>query len=133
MEEADGITQRRLDIWNNYHRWFASQEEQGKLRRPVIPTECKHNAHMYYLLLPNLQQRSAFIDSLKEQGIFAVFHYNPLHKSPMGMKYGRTSGELINTLELSERLVRLPLWLGMEDDLVDIIQRIITTVDMVSA
>ena len=129
MEEADTITQRRLDIWNTYHQWFASLEEQGKVRRPVIPSDCRINAHMYYLLLPDQEQRTAFIASLKEQGIGAVFHYIPLHTSPMGKRYGRTSGDLKNTQELSERLVRLPLWLGMEDDLVWVIQQIIDAVD----
>jgi dTDP-4-amino-4,6-dideoxygalactose transaminase len=125
MEEADVITQRRLDIWNTYHQWFASLEEQGKIRRPVIPPDCKHNAHMYYLLLPDLEQRTTFIEALKVQGIGAVFHYIPLHDSPMGMKHGRTSGDLKNTQELSERLVRLPLWLGMEGELVDVIRQIV--------
>ncbi|MGB5443540.1 MAG: dTDP-4-amino-4,6-dideoxygalactose transaminase [Gammaproteobacteria bacterium] len=125
MEEADAITQRRLDIWDTYHQWFASLEDQGKIRRPVIPPDCKHNAHMYYLLLPDLERRTAFIEALKVQGIGAVFHYIPLHDSPMGKKHGRTSGDLDNTNELSERLVRLPLWLGMEDDLVEVIQQIV--------
>ena len=125
MEEADAITQRRLDIWDTYHQWFASLEDQGKIRRPVIPPDCKHNAHMYYLLLPDLERRTAFIEALKVQGIGAVFHYIPLHDSPMGKKHGRTSGDLNNTNELSERLVRLPLWLGMEDDLVEVIQQIV--------
>ncbi len=129
MEEADAITQRRMDIWNTYHKWFASLEEQGKVRRPIIPRDCKHNAHMYYLLLPDLEQRTAFIESLKEQGIGAVFHYIPLHDSPMGKKYGRTSGDLQNTVELSERLVRLPFWLGMEEDLVDVIRQIVDALD----
>jgi len=128
MEEAETITRRRLDIWNTYHQGFASLEEQGKVRLPVIPPDCQHNAHMYYLLLPDLEQRTAFIGSLKEQGISAVFHYVPLHDSPMGKKYGRTSGELKNTQELSERLVRLPLWLGVEEDLAGIIQKIIKCV-----
>jgi len=125
MEEADVITQRRLDIWNTYHQWFASLEEQGNVRRPVIPPDSKHNAHMYYLLLPDLEQRTTFIEALKVQGIGAVFHYVPLHDSPMGMKHGRTSGDLKNTQELSERLVRLPLWLGMEGELVDVIRQIV--------
>ena len=129
MEEADAITQRRLDIWNTYHQWFASLEDQGKIRRPVIPTDCKHNAHMYYLLLPDLEQRTAFIEALKVQGIGAVFHYIPLHDSPMGKKHGRTSGDLKNTRELSERLVRLPLWLGIEEDLVGVIQKIVDVID----
>ena len=129
MEEADAITTRRLDIWNTYHQWFASLEEQGKVRRPVIPSDCKHNAHMYYLLLPDLEQRTAFIASLKEQGIGAVFHYVPLHNSPMGKKYGRISGDMKNTQELSDRLVRLPLWLGLEEDIVGVIQQIINVFD----
>ena len=129
MEEADAITQRRLDIWNTYHQWFASLEEQGKLRRPVIPQDCKHNAHMYYLLLPDLEQRTAFIESLRVQGIGTVFHYIPLHSSPMGKKHGRTSGDLKNTQELSERLVRLPLWLGMEGDIIAVIRQIIDAID----
>jgi dTDP-4-amino-4,6-dideoxygalactose transaminase len=128
MEEANVITRRRLDIWEAYHQSFASLEEQGKVRRPIIPKNCMHNAHMYYLLLPDLDQRTTFIESLKMQGIGAVFHYIPLHDSPMGKKYGRTSGELKNTQELSERLVRLPLWLGVEEDLAGIIQKIIKCV-----
>ena len=125
MEEANVITRRRLDIWEAYHQSFASLEEQGKVRRPIIPKNCLHNAHMYYLLLPDLEQRTTFIESLKMQGIGAVFHYIPLHDSPMGKKYGRTSGDLKNTQELSERLVRLPLWLGMEGDLDEVIRQII--------
>ena len=81
MEEADAITRRRLDIWNTYHQWFATLEQQGKVRRPVIPTDCSHNAHMYYLLLPDLHKRAAFIQQLKENDIGAVFHYIPLHES----------------------------------------------------
>lgn len=128
IEEADAITQRRLAIWNTYHQWLASLEEKGKIRRPVIPNDCKHNAHMYYLLLPSLELRTDFIDSLKEEGISAVFHYVPLHDSPMGKKYGRTSGDLTNTRELSERLVRLPLWLGIEEVLVDVIRKVVDAV-----
>jgi dTDP-4-amino-4,6-dideoxygalactose transaminase len=133
MEEADAINQRRLDIWDIYHRELASLEEHGKVRRPVIPPECQHNAHMYYLLLPDLEQRTSFIESLRDQGIGTVFHYIPLHDSPMGKKYGRVSGELTNTRELSERLVRLPLWLGIEDDLERVIGQIVETVNKVTS
>ncbi|OUS10672.1 dTDP-4-amino-4,6-dideoxygalactose transaminase [Gammaproteobacteria bacterium 53_120_T64] len=125
MEEADTITQRRLNIWNTYHQWFASPEEKGKVRRPVIPPECKHNAHMYYLLLPDLEQRNTFIQKLKEQGIGAVFHYVPLHDSPVGQKCGRVSGELKNTKNLSGRLVRLPLWLGLEQQQAGVIEQVL--------
>jgi len=125
MEEAESITQRRMHIWSTYHQWFASLEKQGKVRRPIIPGDCTHNAHMYYLLLPNLEKRTAFIQYLKKRDIGAVFHYIPLHNSPMGKKFGRTAGKLKNTQELSERLVRLPLWLGVEDELAEVIQHVI--------
>ncbi|MBV1931823.1 MAG: dTDP-4-amino-4,6-dideoxygalactose transaminase [Porticoccaceae bacterium] len=127
MEEADEITQRRLGLWNTYHQWFASLEKQGKVRRPIIPPDCQHNAHMYYLLLPDLEQRTAFIHALKQRGIGAVFHYIPLHDSPIGKQYGRTSGELKNTQDLSDRLVRLPLWLGLDEGQVGVIEEVIKT------
>lgn len=125
MEEADDITRRRLEIWQIYDQWFASLEKEGKVRRPIVPTECGHNAHMYYLLLPDLEKRNAFIHYLKERGIGAVFHYVPLHDSPMGRRFGRADGSLHNTRNLSERLVRLPLWLGLEERLPEIIQHAI--------
>jgi dTDP-4-amino-4,6-dideoxygalactose transaminase len=125
MEEADAITRRRLDIWAHYHQWLVASESAGKLRRPVIPRDCIHNAHMYYLLLPSLERRTQFIARLKERNVQAVFHYVPLHSSPMGAKYGRVSGEMGNTDQLSERLVRLPLWLGIEDQLAYVIQEVI--------
>lgn len=124
MEEADEITKRRLAIWDTYHQWFASLEKNDRIRRPTIPEECQHNAHMYYLLLPDLDERTRFIQELKNQGIGAVFHYIPLHKSPIGEKYGRCSGNMANTTCLSERLVRLPLWLGLEDTQASVIESI---------
>jgi dTDP-4-amino-4,6-dideoxygalactose transaminase len=74
-----------------------------------------HNAHMYYLLLPGLTGRTAFIENLKDAGIGAVFHYIPLHSSPAGMRYGRAAGALRVTEDVSARLVRMPLWAGLED------------------
>jgi len=133
MEEADTIMRRRLDIWNTYHQGLAALEERGKVRRPVIPPECQHNAHMYYLLLPDLEQRTAFIESMKARGINPVFHYVPLHDSPMGKIYGRTSGDLSATSDLSERLVRLPLWLGIESELERIIEQTVEAVDEVTS
>ncbi len=130
MEESEVITRRRLDIWNQYHAAFEHLEEQGKIRRPVIPSECSHNAHMYYLLLPDLASRTAFIHKLAEDNIRTVFHYVPLHGSPMGEKMGRVSAELPYTDELSDRLVRLPLWLGVEEFLPAIIRKIKEAVDV---
>ena len=115
MEEAPSITQRRLDIWHRYHEAFSPLEKVGKLRRPIIPDDCQHNAHMYYILLENLEQRTRVIARLKEQGVNAVFHYVPLHNSPAGKRYGRTVGEMQHTDNLSDRLLRLPLWVGMDE------------------
>ena len=124
MEESKAITSRRLDIWNEYHAAFEGLERRGKIRRPLVPAECKHNAHMYYLLLPDLESRTAFISKLAEDDIGAVFHYVPLHSSPMGKKVGRADTALPLTDELSDRLVRLPLWLGVEDELPGIIRKV---------
>lgn len=125
MEEADSITKRRLDIWSNYHLWLADLEKAEKVCRPIVPRECVHNAHMYYLLLKDLSQRTAFIEKLKAKGVCAVFHYIPLHSSPYGKRAGRTIGEMKNTCSVSERLVRLPLWLGLEDEQRKVIQNVI--------
>ena len=114
MEEADSITQRRLAIWERYHEAFEDMEISGLLRRPVIPVTCSHNAHMYYLLLSNLDKRTTFINDLKVKGINSVFHYVPLHSAPAGMKFGRANGDLSITNQFSERLVRLPLWIGLD-------------------
>lgn len=125
MEEAESITQRRLAIWDTYHRAFADAESQGKLRRPSVPSHCTHNAHMYYLLLPDLDVRTAFIDKLRQVGINSVFHYIPLHSAPAGQRFGRAHGELQVTTDLADRLVRLPLWLGLEEHQDSVIQKIL--------
>jgi dTDP-4-amino-4,6-dideoxygalactose transaminase len=116
LEEADALTQQRLRIWDRYHEAFAELEYQHRLQRPVIPPECRHNGHMYYLLLPNAGVRSVLLKSLNALGINAVFHYIPLHSSPAGKRYGRPHGNLSQTDHVSDCLVRLPLWIGMTDD-----------------
>ena len=115
MEEADAITQRRLAIWNSYHQHLFCLEETGKVKRPTIPPECMHNAHMYYLLLPNLALRSSFIEHLALKHILTVFHYVPLHSSPRGQVIGRSVGDMTNTDLTGNQLVRLPMWLGLEE------------------
>lgn len=115
MEQADLITSRRMDVWNAYHRELAVPEEQGVLRRPVLPVGCQHNAHMYYVLLDSLETRTRVISALKQQNINAVFHYVPLHRSPAGEMYSRVYGDLKNTEDLSDRLLRLPIWVGMNE------------------
>ncbi|UNK56444.1 dTDP-4-amino-4,6-dideoxygalactose transaminase [Pseudoxanthomonas daejeonensis] len=117
LEHGEEITRRRLAIWDSYHAWAESHERQGLLRRPVIPAHCQHNAHMYYLLLPDIGARTRFIAGLKERGVSSVFHYIPLHSAPKGREIARAAGELAVTDATSDRLVRLPLWLGVEDSL----------------
>ena len=122
MEEADSITAKRLEIWNRYHQAFEALEASGRLRRPVIPDNSRHNAHMYYLLLRDLEDRSIFIDRMKESGINCVFHYIPLHSSPMGLKISRLSDNCKITDIFSERLVRLPLWIGLDSQVEELAQ-----------
>lgn len=110
LEYAEAITQTRLELWQQYHQAFAELESTGKIRRPIVPAHCQHNAHMYYILLPDLATRIQLIEILKEQGINVVFHYVPLHSSPAGRKFARVSGNLHHTENLSERLLRLPLF-----------------------
>lgn len=126
MEEADAINKRRLDIWANYHQRFADLERAGKVRRPTVPPECLHNAHMYYLLLPSLEQRSNLISHLHSKGINTVFHYIPLHSSPRGKTVGRTVGEMTNTDNTGDCLVRLPMWLGLENQLTNLISEVVS-------
>jgi dTDP-4-amino-4,6-dideoxygalactose transaminase len=125
MEEADGITRQRMALWNTYHQWLGEMEKSGRARRPIIPAHCSHNAHMYYLLLNDLEARTAFIARLKEAGIHPVFHYVPLHSAPAGRLFCRAQRELIVTDDVADRLVRLPLWLGMETKHVEIIRQIL--------
>lgn len=115
LEHGGEITARRLAIWERYHAWAAPFEAAGLLRRPIVPVDCKHNAHMYYLLLAGLEERTVFIQAMKAADIGTVFHYIPLHSSPAGQRFGRTAGQLPHTDATSAQLVRLPFWVGMED------------------
>jgi dTDP-4-amino-4,6-dideoxygalactose transaminase len=121
LEEAQSITAQRIELWNRYHARLEACERSGRIRRPVIPEGCRHNAHMYYILLPAAAQRPRLIARLKEHGISAVFHYVPLHSSPAGKRFGRVAGAMANTDQLSSRLLRLPLWLGMGSEVPDAI------------
>ena len=107
------IQQDRMETWEFYHQAFQELEQAGYAARPVIPSYARHNAHMYYLKLEDLDTRTRFISYLKERGVMAVFHYIPLHSSPAGRKFGRFHGEDKYTTRESERLVRLPLFYGM--------------------
>ena len=118
MEEADSITERRLAIWNSYHEGLRGAEGNELLRRPIVPAESRHNAHMYYILLPDLRQRTDFINGMKGRGVQVVFHYVPLHSSIAGQRFGRTHGTCEVTNALSERLVRLPMWIELTTEIV---------------
>ena len=113
LEKAKKITKMRMDIWNIYHEALNDLEQKGDLRRPIIPADCKHNAHMYYILLNSLDQRTHLIQQFKKQDIHPVFHYIPLHSAPAGKQFARTHGEMTHTDRLSECLLRLPLWVGL--------------------
>lgn len=115
MQVAEEITERRRRMWQAYHDGFAELEAEGRLRRPIVPADCVANAHLYYILLAADRPRGAFIDRLAQDGIGAVSHYVPLHDASAGRRFGRAHGSLDHTTDLSARLVRLPLWLGLED------------------
>ena len=113
LEEAEAITQHRIAVWRQYHEAFADLEQREYLRRPIIPPECQHNGHLYYVLLPDLHTRISVLEQLGKAGVSAVFHYVPLHSSPAGQRYGRSVGTLTQTDKASACLLRLPLWVGM--------------------
>jgi len=115
LEHIDTINARRLSIWQYYHDSFLESEHQGLLRRPVIPDNCRHNGHLYYILLPSPEQRDAVLKGLNRIGVHAIFHYLPLHSSPAGKRYGRPHGALENTENLSARLLRLPIHHALSD------------------
>ncbi len=114
LEVAEHVTARRRAIWDRYHEALGPLEVEGLLRRPMVPDAHSHNGHVYYLLLPTRAGREALIADLRERGIGAAFHYVPLHSSPAGRRFGRAAGDLPHTEQLSLRLVRLPLWAGLD-------------------
>lgn len=116
LEDAQRITDQRITSWQRYHQLLEPLEAAGFLRRPIVPSDCIHNGHLYYVLLPSAHQREALLQDFKMQSISAVFHYVPLHSSPAGVRYGRTHGSLDTTDLQSERLVRLPLFVGLTED-----------------
>lgn len=128
LEEADRITQLRLVSWQRYHEMLAPLEARGILRRPVVPDGCQHNAHMYYVIVAPEFDRQKILDEFKRNDIGAVFHYVPLHSSPAGQRYSRAHGALDVTNSQSERLVRLPLWVGLkeaqQDRVVDVLKAV---------
>lgn len=121
LELAEEITADRMATWERYYKAFEQLAEDKKIELPFIPEDCTHNAHMFYLKCKDLEERTALISFLKENDILAVFHYVPLHTAPAGLKYGRFHGEDKYTTAESERLVRLPLYYGLEPEKTDYI------------
>lgn len=130
LEEADNITRSRRSSWESYHEMLAPMEAKGLLRRPVVPDDCQHNGHIYYVLLPSGVNRQFTLDRLRQSGVTAVFHYVPLHSSPAGKRFGRPHGALDITSSIAERLIRLPLWALMESSaqsrVVEALERAVT-------
>ena len=116
LEMAEEINDNRLNVWNRFYNAFKPLEEAGRVELPFIPTDCVHNAHMFYLKCKDLNERTTFISFMKEKGVQCVFHYIPLHSAPAGLKYGRFVGEDKYTTKESERLVRLPMYYGMTEE-----------------
>lgn len=119
LEIADKIQEKRKTVWNKYNETFADLEKQGKLRRPIIPIECTNNAHMFYLLFNDLETRTKFITYLKENEIYAPFHYIPLHNAPAGIKYCKTPFTMKVTNIISDTLVRLPMFYDITNEQVE--------------
>jgi len=113
LEEAERITAARLAIWNRYQDAIAPLTALG-VRTPVVPSHCDHNAHLVYVLLPPHAPQADVLKDLNARGVNAVFHYVPLHSSAAGRRFGRTCGDLPQTDSISGRLIRFPLWIGME-------------------
>ena len=116
LTESNKIQQNRMNIWNKYKSSLKILEENNKITLPVIPEECKHNAHIFYFITKSLEERTKLISFLKQNEIQSVFHYIPLHSSPAGIKFGRFDGKDEITTEYSERLIRLPLYYGLKDE-----------------
>jgi dTDP-4-amino-4,6-dideoxygalactose transaminase len=113
LERVFDINTNRLTTWRSYYNAFQTLESQGCVQLPVIPASCEHNAHMFYLKAKDLEERTRLLDHLKNEGVLAVFHYVPLHTAPAGRSYARFHGVDTYTTSESERLLRLPLWYGI--------------------
>ena len=115
LERAQEITVARISIWRRYHEMLAPLEQHGLLRRPTVPANRQHNGHLYYVVLAPEIDRQKVLQAFAQNSIGVVFHYVPLHSSPAGMRFGRAHGQLALTTSLSERLIRLPMWVGLSE------------------
>lgn len=129
LEESDRIRKKRMEIYNYYHENLAELAHDGKIEQPFVPDDCVHNAHMYYLKVRDMNVRTKLIQYLRENGIYSVFHYVPLHSAPAGQKFGRFAEEDVYTTRESERLLRLPMFYNLDMELVKKIVDVIVTFD----
>jgi dTDP-4-amino-4,6-dideoxygalactose transaminase len=116
LEMLSTITQDRVNTWNTYHDGLASLDASHKLQRPTPDAGAQHNAHLYYLILPDAKTREGLYQHLKKHNIHATAHYVPLHTSPAGQRFGRDGSEISVCTDLSDRLLRLPLFYGLTQD-----------------
>lgn len=123
--KADEIYENRMRAWNTYYKGLEYLKDLGKIDLPYIPEECVHNAHMFYIKVRDIEERSRLISYLKENDILAVFHYIPLHTAPAGKRYGRFAGEDRYTTKESERLLRLPLYYNIQ---IEDVERVIDSI-----
>ena len=125
LERADEINENRLNSWKSYHEKLSFLEKDDSIELPTVPEDCIQNAHMFYLKVKNLETRTKLLDEFKKENIGAVFHYIPLHSAPAGLKYGRFNGVDEFTTKESERLVRLPMYYGLNSNEIETVCNII--------
>ena len=124
LEVAQQVFDDRMNSWNKYNEAFKYIKDKGVIETPFVPEECEHNAHMYYIKLDNIEERTKFINYMKENDILTVFHYIPLHSAPAGREYGVFAGEDKYTTKESERIVRLPLYYNMGETVDEVISKV---------
>ena len=124
LEVAQQVFYDRMNSWNKYNEAFKYLKDKGVIETPFVPEECEHNAHMYYIKLDNIEERTKFINYMKENDILTVFHYIPLHSAPAGREYGVFAGEDKYTTKESERIVRLPLYYNMGETVDEVISKV---------
>lgn len=124
IEVADKIYEDRMNSWNRYYEMLRPLQEKGYMELPVIPENCVHNAHMFYIKVENLEERTKLINFLRGNEINAVFHYIPLHTAPAGRRFGEFRGEDVYTTKESERLIRLPLYYGLGEDVEKVVEAV---------
>ena len=126
LRAAESINEKRLRVWSSYHQRLEELERKGLLRRPVVPPDCVHNAHLYYVILNDDADRGAVLGSMRRSGVDAIFHYVPLHEAEAGRKFGRAATELTVTSKLARQLVRLPLWPDLPSSDIDCVVSALT-------